>query len=321
MGRRRRRGTRRRHLVRHQHRGRSQYAPRQRTWRLHFAQSLNGNSREPVFTSVETNPSNVIHTGQISTGGLLGSSDRSLLDFMEVAIGPDGMANIIYADNAGQTTRAEYTRQTGGPSAKVNPNTTITCLAPPPGPPVPVSVVSRKTHGTAGTYNVNLPLAPPAGIECRSGGANGDHTVVISFALPVTVTGATVTSSDNQATADPPVVTTQVVTVNLHNVTNAQTITLTLTGVSDGTNTGNVPVSMAVLLGDTTANGSVNSSDISEAKANSGQVTTSGTFRTDVTVNGVINSSDIGTIKSKSGSNLPPAADSAPGDGAAPGTR
>ena len=67
-----------------------------------------------MFTIVQPNPSNIIHNGQISTGGLLGSSDRSLLDFMEVAIGPDGLANIIFADNAGQATRAEYTRQTGG---------------------------------------------------------------------------------------------------------------------------------------------------------------------------------------------------------------
>ena len=58
---------------------------------------------------------------------------------------------------------------------------------------------------------------------------------------------------------------------------------------------------MGVLLGDTTANGTVNSSDIGQAKANSGQTTTSANFRTDVTANGVINSSDIGTVKANSG--------------------
>ena len=275
------------------------------SWKRYFAQTLNGNSREPVFTVVQPNPSNVIHTGQISTGGLIGSSDRSLLDFMEVAIGPDGMANVIYADNAGQGTRAEYTRQNGGPSAKANPNTTITCLPPPPGPPIPVSVVSRKTHGTSGTHDVNLPLTGTAGVECRTGGANGDHTVVITFAVPVTVSGATVSSSDGQATADPPVVTNQIVTVNLHKVANAQTLSLTLVGASDGTNSGNVVIPMSVLLGDTTANGSVNSSDISQTKSQSGQVVSSANFRTDVTVNGAINSSDISLVKSKSGTALP----------------
>ncbi len=279
--------------------------PGSASWKLYFAQSLNGNSREPVFTVVQPNPSNVIHTGQISTGGLIGSSDRSLLDFMEIAVGPDGMANIIYADNAGQGTRAEYTRQTGGPSVKTNPNTTITCLAPPPGPPVPVSVVSRKTHGTAGSYDVNLPLTGRPGIECRTGGANGDHTVVVTFALPVTVTGASVTSSDSMAMADPPIVTSQIVTVNLHKVANVQTLSLKLLSVSDGTNSGDVTIPMSVLLGDTTDNAGVNSSDIGAAKANSGQTTNTGNFRTDVTINGSINSSDIGSIKAQSGTNLP----------------
>ena len=41
-----------------------------------------------------------------------------------------------------------------------------------------------------------------------------------------------------------------------------------------------------------------------EAKSNSGLATTAMNFRTDVTANGIINSSDISLIKSKSGSGL-----------------
>ena len=99
--------------------------------------------------------------------------------------------------------------------------------------------------------------------------------------------------------------TNQIVTVSLHKVANAQTLSLTLVGASDGTNSGNVVIPMSVLLGDTTANGSVNSSDISQTKSQSGQVVTSANFRTDVTVNGAINSSDISLVKSKSGTALP----------------
>jgi len=58
-------------------------------------------------------------------------------------------------------------------------------------------------------------------------------------------------------------------------------------------------------LGDTTGNGAVNSSDIGQAKSNSGQETIAANFRTDITVNGVINSSDIGTINAQSGTALP----------------
>jgi hypothetical protein len=63
---------------------------------------------------------------------------------------------------------------------------------------------------------------------------------------------------------------------------------------------------MSVLLGDTTANGAVNNSDITQTKGQSGQVATQSNFQTDVTVNGVINNSDITTVKGKSGTGLPP---------------
>lgn len=62
---------------------------------------------------------------------------------------------------------------------------------------------------------------------------------------------------------------------------------------------------MSVLLGDTTANKAVNSSDISQTKLQSGTAATAGNFRTDVNVNGVVNSSDVSTVKLKSGTALP----------------
>lgn len=62
--------------------------------------------------------------------------------------------------------------------------------------PVPVplgSVVSRKTHGDAGTFDVDLTNGNA--IECRSGGASGDYTLVFTFANTLTsVAGASVGS-------------------------------------------------------------------------------------------------------------------------------
>ena len=49
-----------------------------------------------------------------------------------------------------------------------------------------LSVVSRKTHGDAGTYDVDLPLTGAHGIECRGGGANGDYTLIFTFAKALT---------------------------------------------------------------------------------------------------------------------------------------
>jgi hypothetical protein len=62
---------------------------------------------------------------------------------------------------------------------------------------------------------------------------------------------------------------------------------------------------MGVLAGDATANGMVNSSDISEVQSQSGQLAGANNFRDDATLNGMINSSDISLVQSQSGMALP----------------
>jgi hypothetical protein len=49
--------------------------------------------------------------------------------------------------------------------------------------PVQVNtVVSRKVHDLAGPFDIDLPLTGNLGIECRSGGPNGDYTLFFTFA-------------------------------------------------------------------------------------------------------------------------------------------
>ena len=86
-----------------------------------------------------------------------------------------------------------------------------------------------------------------------------------------------------------------------------QVLTVSLANVSDsaGNSSASVAASMGVLVGDTTANGAVNSSDIAQAKSQSGQIVDRTNFRIDVTANGAINSSDIALVKSKSGTAVP----------------
>jgi hypothetical protein len=62
---------------------------------------------------------------------------------------------------------------------------------------------------------------------------------------------------------------------------------------------------MSVLVGDTTANGTVNSSDIAQVQGESGQSATVSNCREDVTLNGTINSSDIALVQAQSGTALP----------------
>jgi len=71
---------------------------------------VNGHAMSPAFTmSQATDHSN--HTGQISTGGLLGSSDRSLADFFQIGIDPNHLVNIAYADNHAGPSVSYFTRQ------------------------------------------------------------------------------------------------------------------------------------------------------------------------------------------------------------------
>ena len=172
--------------------------------------------------------------------------------------------------------------------------------------PAVTSAVSRKAHGDAGDFDVSLPLTGTPGIECRSGqGAGGtDHQMVVTFTNPVTVGSASVTSGTGSVVGSP-VVAGNVVTVNLTGVTNAQTIIVTLSGVNDGVNMGNVVVPMSMLNSDTTGNGTVNASDIDQTKAKSGQAVSASNFRTDINVNGSLKGSDVSAVKAQSGTALP----------------
>ena len=58
-----------------------------------------------------------------------------------------------------------------------------------PSTPLVQSAVSRTTHGNAGSWDVNLPLGGTPAIECRSGGATSDYTIVVTFLANVSVNG------------------------------------------------------------------------------------------------------------------------------------
>ena len=144
-------------------------------------------------------------------------------------------------------------------------------------------------------------------IESQYGGPSGNYTFVFSFLKPLTsVSHATITSGLGSVTSsmidssDP----TKYI-VNLTGVTNAQFLTITLSGVSGIGTSSIVSASVGILVGDTTGNGLVNSSDIAQTQSQSGLAVTSLNFREDVNGNGVINSSDIALVQSMSGTGFP----------------
>jgi len=105
----------------------------------------------------------------------------------------------------------------------------------------------------------------------------------------------------------PPIFSGHTMTIHLTGVATAQTLTVTLSGVTDEFShvLPNTPVSMRVLIGDTNANGTVNTADVSQTKAQLGQGTTGANFRTDVNANVVINSTDVAIVKLHLGEGAP----------------
>jgi hypothetical protein len=213
-------------------------------------------------------------------------SDR--LDFMQIVINGNGIPTISYTK----------------PGVEV---TTASRNAPMPGDTscgiVPISVVSRKIHGSAGTFDINLPLTGTRGVECRSGGPTSDYTVVFTFPNSITNCGTTGTAGGSVTSGPNP----NQCTVNLTGVPDQQYLLVTLNGVVDLTtgNVGNVSATMGVLVGDVNASGLVTSGDTNLCKAQALQPVTTANFRNDINASGSITTGDVNIIKQNALHSLP----------------
>lgn len=201
----------------------------------------------------------------------------------------NGLPHVMIWDmqiDRGNTTLSVWTRSRGAyvwplPSA---PLLTLT------------SIVSRKTHGSAGTFD--LDISNGNAIESRSGGTNNSYKMVFSFSNLITSCG---TASSGTVSAGP----------NLNqcsvdvNVPTGQHVTVSLTGVTDNnSNVGNFSGTMGVLVGDTNSDGFVDSIDTAQTKSQSGNAVSNSNFREDVNVDGFIDAIDVSLVKSKSGTAL-----------------
>jgi len=171
------------------------------------------------------------------------------------------------------------------------------------------AVVSRKTHDNAGPFMIDLPLSGPRGIECRSGGANGGHTLVFTFVNPLTSVGGATVSNGTGSVSSSAIDSSdgRNYIVNLTGVTNAQTITVSLANVSDsaGNSSASVSASMGLLLGDVNASRVVTGADVNLTKLQQSQSASETNFRTDVNTTGVVTGADVNVIRQNQSSSLP----------------
>ncbi len=167
--------------------------------------------------------------------------------------------------------------------------------------PILVGAVSRKTHGSAGTFDVDL-MPPSPGIECRSGGPNGNHELVVTFAAPVTFTGVTTSCGSVSARSTSG----NDVTINLTGVPNASRCSVTVKGVTDGVSVASdITVPGNFLIGDVNASGIVDGNDVSAVQGQTRQQVGGTNFRDDVNANGIIDGNDVSMTQGQTRTSLP----------------
>ena len=162
--------------------------------------------------------------------------------------------------------------------------------------PTVTVAASRKTHGSAGTFDVDLPLTGTPGIEPRFGGPSGNYQIVVRSGVPLNFSSVTTSCGSIAAVSMSGAET----LVNLTGVPNASRCSVTLHSLS-----GDLVVPVAFLIGDTNADGFTDAVDVSQTKSQSGNAVTSGNFREDVNGDGFIDAIDVSLVKSKSGTALP----------------
>jgi len=172
-----------------------------------------------------------------------------------------------------------------------------------PGPCAPaanlVSAASRVTHGSAGTFDINMPLTGPSGIEDRLASS---YTAVFTFDIPVT--SGTVSVSSGTATVGAVTFSGNEMRADLSGVADVQNVVLHTEDINgDGMPHGDV--SFGFLGGDVDGNRVVGKSDANSVATNQGNVTATN-FRNDVDANGKIkNNTDGKLVKQRKGNSLP----------------
>ena len=229
------------------------------------------------------------------------------------AIIPAG-ATCMYTVTVTSSTVGSYPDATGALTTPIALNTsaasaTLTITGVPGATPVLQSVVARKVHGVAGSFDLPVPtLAPPTvnHIPVTEPRAGPTHQLVFTYDKPLT--GATITVTEGTATvAGTSGAVGSTVVVNLTGVINAQYVTVSLTAVAstDGGGGGVGAARVGFLEGDVNQNRVVTVSDVGLVNAALAQTVAAGNYLRDVNANGTLTLADKGLANTKLTTALP----------------
>jgi hypothetical protein len=161
---------------------------------------------------------------------------------------------------------------------------------------------SRKTHGSAGTFDIPLDTTQPVGgavsVEPRAIG--GGHRIVFQFNATIVAAGTAACVDSSAAPIGTCVASASgnEVEVLATGIPDNRRVTVSLTNVNG---TFNTSVSLGFLLGDVNGSRTVTSADLLAAKGKSAQAVNSSNFVFDVNLTGGITSTDLLAIKGRSG--------------------
>jgi YVTN family beta-propeller protein len=174
----------------------------------------------------------------------------------------------------------------------------------PPGVLTSSSAVSRKVHGSAGTFDLPLSLLDVHNptTEPRQGPS---HTIVFTFDRAIASATATVT--EGLATAGTPTFAGNNVVVPLTGAIDAQYVTIALTNVvaSDASTGGSGSVRVGFLAGDVNQNRVVTLADLGLVNAQLAQSVTPSNFLKDVNASGTLSLADKGITNARLTKSLP----------------
>jgi hypothetical protein len=208
-------------------------------------------------------------------------NQNKLGDYMTIVSDNDG-ANVAYAATFNLEEDVYYVRVTPGSQGMQL-----------------VSAASRLTHGTAGTFDVPMPLTGTSGVEDRSAST---YNAVFDFNAAVTsgevlVVGGTATVGTISFSGSS-------MTAQLTGVTVAEVVTLRVQNINgDGLQHGDIP--FGFLTGDANASRRVDKPDQTQVQGQLNQPVTSANFRDDLTVDGRIRNSDLQIVKTNKNHSIP----------------
>jgi hypothetical protein len=163
------------------------------------------------------------------------------------------------------------------------------------------SVVSRKTHGAAGNFDIPLPLTGTPGLETRgTGSASNVYTLIYTLGgVPSSAGTASVTQGTAAAATTATGPGPNQVTVTVSGVPTAQHLMVNLSAVQivNGGSLTDLTVPMDVLVGDVNQSRHVDAGDVGAVQRQNSQPVTSSNFRMDVNASGHIDAADVGVVQ------------------------